>query len=261
MSPEENSKRDLDILHVVGITRECYCPYAASLALWIAGRDVRTKFSKDGILAAAKRLPHKKAGKEYIKRFLDRGAPKVRKIDDPPLRQKHMIEDAIVETEAILRKFALRDMGIDPGEITDAFRTHSGYENAAKGLQEIKPDVENLGRLLLATCPHCGLIGDLEAWFGSRVVRRESIPQAWCRISRSLDSAKGPAQDVLSLFDAESWFALSSWGKETGELSGWERRFAYSIGWAFSRGRTLSERQERVAQKVAAKALELGFKP
>ncbi len=66
---------------------------------------------------------------------------------------------------------------------------------------------------------------------------------------------------MLSLFDAESWFALSSWAKETGELSGWERRFAYSMGGAFSRDRTLSERQERVAQKIATKALELGFKP
>ncbi len=261
MSSDPENQTMHTVVEFAGLTRFCYSPYTAALVLWLLGDNARKRVSTKEILDAALNYPWDKVKEGYFERLLEREASVSEKVDDPPIMQKHRLEDALIETEAILRRFALRDSGIDPGEITEAFQSHPKYVRASAGLQMLKPRVKELNSTLLASCPRCGLIGGIESWFGFRVIGGKRIQQSWCRVCRTTGGSSPPLEKVLSLFDADSWFALSRWGKETGELNGWERKFAYSMGVAFARDRPLSEKQQRVAERLVTKALDLGFEP
>jgi len=57
----------------------------------------------------------------------------------------------------------------------------------------------------------------------------------------------------------ETWFALSKWTKETGNLQGWQRRLAYSLGKLVSEGGTPSPKQAVQGRILFTEAARLGF--
>lgn len=64
--------------------------------------------------------------------------------------------------------------------------------------------------------------------------------------------------DALSL-DAAGWLELSTWAKQTGHLTGWDRKFAYGLGVRLKRGQELSPKQTAQAERVLREALGAGF--
>ncbi len=59
----------------------------------------------------------------------------------------------------------------------------------------------------------------------------------------------------------EVFFAIANWGKQTDNLTAWDRRFAYSIGVQLSRGKVLSEKQAGHAERILREARDAGFDP
>jgi AIPR protein len=59
----------------------------------------------------------------------------------------------------------------------------------------------------------------------------------------------------------DAFLAISSWAKETNNLSPWDRRFASTIGVRVNRDRPLTSKQVSHAERILAEARELGFNP
>ncbi len=59
---------------------------------------------------------------------------------------------------------------------------------------------------------------------------------------------------------AETWFALSRWGKETGSLAPWERSLSFSIGRLAAQKRPPSAKQALQGRRILDKAQAKGFK-
>lgn len=65
--------------------------------------------------------------------------------------------------------------------------------------------------------------------------------------------------EEVALVPAEVWFALSGWAKETGNLQGWQRGIAYSLGQRAGRNQEPSRKQAIQARKILQEAERLGF--
>jgi hypothetical protein len=61
--------------------------------------------------------------------------------------------------------------------------------------------------------------------------------------------------------DAETWFALSHWARETDSLQPWQRGLAFSLGRLAGRGSEPSERQAKHGAMILDEAMALGFRP
>jgi hypothetical protein len=76
--------------------------------------------------------------------------------------------------------------------------------------------------------------------------------------------AGSPAQQrsvsAVTAIDADVWFALSNWAKQTNSLLPWQRGLAYSIGRLNSNGRTASIKQAKQGSIILVEAVRLGFR-
>jgi hypothetical protein len=78
---------------------------------------------------------------------------------------------------------------------------------------------------------------------------------------KKVDIEPGPHGPIVDLpMDAETWGRLARWGAGNGVLSDWETKFVLSISVDFlKRGRSLSQKQLAVAEKLWRKAIQNGF--
>lgn len=76
--------------------------------------------------------------------------------------------------------------------------------------------------------------------------------------------AGSPAQQrsisAVTAIDADVWFALSNWAKQTNSLLPWQRGLAYSIGRLKSNGRIASIKQAKQGSIILVEAVRLGFR-
>jgi hypothetical protein len=91
----------------------------------------------------------------------------------------------------------------------------------------------------------------------SRVVVAASQPT----IDLAADDADIAARDRVEEYGSQAWFQLSSWAKETGNLQGWQRGIAFSIGRVIAAGRPPTAKQVTQAIKILDEAARLGFVP
>jgi hypothetical protein len=81
-------------------------------------------------------------------------------------------------------------------------------------------------------------------------------------IDRGLNGADRTEKKLieeLSSVPAETWFKLSRWAKETGNLDPWQRGLAYDLGRLAGRGKDPSPKQAKQGAKVLSEARKLGF--
>jgi hypothetical protein len=94
---------------------------------------------------------------------------------------------------------------------------------------------------------------------------RELITLDGRQQGKPVTGIEAPDEEERSLIEriakvpAETWLALSHWARETGNLQGWQRRIAYSLGVQARRGREPSRRQAVQAEKILEEAERLGF--
>ncbi len=274
-TPDDQGSRWLrEAIRLTGINRQAYSPYVGALFLWLMSQSSSSSWSDAALISASARHPWEKTTSSYVERFLARENLLPERLADPPSGNDNLLETATTKTKEILQALALKALDVDPGETSDAYRSHPGYTNALEKLIKLTPLISGLRNVQLTSCPQCHLVGDIEAWFGFRVVRGNPIPQSWCwlcrtrphpesprKIRESRQVVQAPEEGGLPLSDAESWFALAHWGAKTGKLNGWERRFAYSMGIAYARKRPLTDKQQNSARRIAEKALAHGFSP
>jgi hypothetical protein len=74
-------------------------------------------------------------------------------------------------------------------------------------------------------------------------------------------TANGASPSSLQGVSGDAFLAISSWAKETDNLTPWDRRFAYTIGIRLNRNQTLTPKQEPQAERILAAARDLGFNP
>ena len=63
-----------------------------------------------------------------------------------------------------------------------------------------------------------------------------------------------------SRVEAETWFRVSNWAKETSNLQSWQRGIAYSLGRLATSGRPPSVKQARQGTILLEEARRLGFR-
>jgi hypothetical protein len=64
----------------------------------------------------------------------------------------------------------------------------------------------------------------------------------------------------LAAIPAETWFELSHWAKQTGNLQGWQRAIAFGLGKRASQGREPSRKQAVQGIRILEEARRLGFR-
>jgi hypothetical protein len=86
--------------------------------------------------------------------------------------------------------------------------------------------------------------------------------------SRNGSSKSGPAAattngntPALDGIPGDAFLAISSWARETDNLTPWDRRFAYTAGIRLNRDKPLTPKQQPHAERILAEARELGFDP
>jgi hypothetical protein len=74
-----------------------------------------------------------------------------------------------------------------------------------------------------------------------------------------------PAEEALvkemATVPSETWFAISAWAKQTGNLQPWQRGIAYSLGGLAQGGRRASVKQATQGKRILEEATRLGFLP
>lgn len=65
--------------------------------------------------------------------------------------------------------------------------------------------------------------------------------------------------DKVASIPAETWFALSKWGKDTNNFQPWLRSMLFSVGTIVGRGKKPSIKQSRQADKAILEATKKGF--
>jgi hypothetical protein len=67
--------------------------------------------------------------------------------------------------------------------------------------------------------------------------------------------------DAVALVPAETWFELSQWAKQTGNLQPWQRGLAFSLGKNAGSGKANSRKQVNHGSIILEEAKRLGFAP
>jgi AIPR protein len=73
------------------------------------------------------------------------------------------------------------------------------------------------------------------------------------------ESERGLIAEIGAV-SAETWFELSHWAKETGNLASWQRSIAFDLGKRGKQGRAPSLKQAVQAAKILAEAKRLGYR-
>lgn len=90
---------------------------------------------------------------------------------------------------------------------------------------------------------------------GAQGAKGGNSPKGWAA------GAAGP-NDLARVMaiEAETWFALSHWARETDNLQPWQRSLAYSLGRQVGRGSEPSAKQAEQAVTILDQAIMLGFR-
>lgn len=72
-------------------------------------------------------------------------------------------------------------------------------------------------------------------------------------------SSKIAESVIYTNYDADYFFSLAHWAKDTERLAPWERKFVFNIGKYLYNKWQISEKQEKLALKIIQRALEAGF--
>ena len=104
-------------------------------------------------------------------------------------------------------------------------------------------------------------------WHPSRVLQAELIGTGGCRAKQTMEYGSGALateeSEIIadaSAVEADTWFRLSSWAKETSNLQPWQRGLAYSLGKLARSGRRPSVKQARQGITLHEEAKRLGFR-
>jgi len=91
----------------------------------------------------------------------------------------------------------------------------------------------------------------------------EEVPSGPRTTTRGMDAPSAGEQELIqkiAALEAECWFKLAAWAKETDNLQGWQRGIAFSLGRYKTMRREPSRKQAQQAVIILAEAQRLGFR-
>jgi hypothetical protein len=94
----------------------------------------------------------------------------------------------------------------------------------------------------------------------SKLVTATNASNAEVETAEAGSPAQQRSVSAVTAIDADVWFALSNWAKQTNSLLPWQRGLAYSIGRLKSNGRTVSIKQAKQGSIILVEAVRLGFR-
>ena len=104
-------------------------------------------------------------------------------------------------------------------------------------------------------------------WHSSRALESELIEMGAGRATQIMEDGSGTLtveeSEIIthaSAVEADTWFSLSSWAKETSNLQPWQRGLAFSLGRLTQLDRPPSVKQARQGTRLLDEAKRLGFR-
>lgn len=172
-----------DLRSISGLERRCFNPALASVAAWIVasgGAPTDSDVERLITLHFPQYLPP-----GYFRRFVE-VVPLADSAPVPPTAERDsMLAEAFLEAKSDLRKLVVAT--VPDGSFSDDadFEKHPVYAASISQLDGIELTLTSLDELDISRCPKCRIVGEVDTWFGTRLVGGHRIPQSWCRICRS----------------------------------------------------------------------------
>jgi hypothetical protein len=167
-----------------GVDRGAFNPIVAATAAWMTAND--DELSARSVDLLVNRVFSDKLPKGYSRKFVDY-EPRLGAIAGAPLSENaSLIQDALLNANAALRKVLEFSRPSSIFHDDEDFEADPVYVRAARLLDQIRSETGGMHLRELSICPQCGLLGDIEGWFGMRVMEAKKIRQSWCRVCRSI---------------------------------------------------------------------------
>ena len=104
------------------------------------------------------------------------------------------------------------------------------------------------------------------SWTVPKALEKELLTMGVAKAQAKSEAAAGLTKDQADAVaqvagvSADTWFAISNWARETGNLQPWQRSLAFSLGRVVGRGADPSVKQAAQGVKILDSAVKLGFK-
>lgn len=171
------------IRELAGVDRSCFNPYLAATGAWLLAQGTSPTVSEMARLTAVHFSPH--LAPDYTERFAAHQPPAPVKRAGESTARDALLEQAFLEAKSALRRVVI---GTSPAGAFDDdadFDSDPVYARGAIVLDGIELELTALDEFDLSRCPQCGLVGEVDAWFGWRKMSGREIRQSWCRICRA----------------------------------------------------------------------------
>ncbi|HUR62436.1 MAG TPA: hypothetical protein VM286_08760 [Candidatus Thermoplasmatota archaeon] len=168
-------------------------PPMAGTLLWLATEDnVPRRHEVAQFFAKAL---EDKFGRRYAERYFELVPDKPFSFKPATVGGKHALNDCLLSIEAYLRRFALADLGIPRTTPSLAFKEHPKFQAALALLPAYADYAVALSHMPITTCSQCGLVGQVDNWFGWNRGLDPPQPQSRCRICQAPGALKAARDD------------------------------------------------------------------
>jgi hypothetical protein len=168
---------------LAGIDRGCFSPYLAGTAAWLLAKGTSPTPSELGRLTSVHFAAH--LVPDYAERFGSHTPPTPTKRQGAATERDAMLEQAFLEAKSALRRVVVGTSPVGAFGDDSDFDSDPTYSKGSTELDGIELELTSLDEFDLSRCPQCGLVGEVDAWFGWRTMSGREVRQSWCRICRA----------------------------------------------------------------------------
>ena len=174
---------------IAGLDRGALQPLVAAGACWLLASE--SQVEPRSLNHLLNRVFPDKIGPGFVERFLNFRPPLDSHDHEPSEDSAGLIQDAILEGEAGLRKIVVVERADLEFHDDEDFEADPVYSRSSAAFERVLAVAEELRAGELSKCPRCGLVGNLIGWFGLRTMDSKQIRQSWCRVCRSTRQSVG----------------------------------------------------------------------
>lgn len=175
----------LDLSVRIGVDRLAFSPPLAATTAWIIAKDTvpsDDEIDRIGYSHFSSEIP-----RGYVNRFtrVRRGTSVLPAADRAS--SLSLIEEGVLTADSDLRKIIVATEPFGPFPDDASFESRKAYTRGRDLIEGLRAALETLSGYELIRCPRCGVIGELETWFGFRRLAGRRTNQSWCRVCRALE--------------------------------------------------------------------------
>lgn len=174
-----------DLGERIGVDRLALSPPLAATTAWIIAKG--SSPSNDEIERLGRSHFSSEISPGYVARFIGVRRGVSARLAKDRTGSFSLIEEGILTADSDLRKIiiATEPRGSFPDDAS--FESHTVYITGKDLIEGLRPALEELSSYELSRCPRCGIIGELNTWFGFRRLSGRTVAQSWCRVCRVLE--------------------------------------------------------------------------